>query len=153
MNIRTYRSKDCREIIKLFYETVHSVNCKDYTKEQLDAWAPENINLNLWDKSLSSNYALVFTDKDIIVGFGDLNSSGYFDRLYVHKNYQGKGIAAKIADSLETYAKNIGLKSITTQASITAKPFFKKRGYIIIKSQHVERKGQFLTNYIMEKVL
>lgn len=153
MGIRTYQSKDCRETIKLFYETIHSVNSKDYTKEQLDVWAPQNINLDLWDKFLSSNYALVFTHKDNIVGFGDVSFSGYFDRLYVHKNYQGKGIAAKIADSLEAYANSIGLKVITTQASITARSFFEKRGYKIIRGQQVKRKGQFLANYIMEKAL
>lgn len=153
MSIRIYQSKDCAEIIKLFYETIHSVNAKDYTKDQLDAWSPKNINLDLWNKSFSRNYTLVFIDKDDIVGFGDLASSGYFDKLYIHKAFQGKGIATKIADSLEAYANSIGLKIISTQASITARPFFEKRGYIIIKKQQVERKGQFLTNYVMEKAL
>ena len=34
-----YQSGDCRELAELFYNTVHGVNCRDYTKEQLDAWA------------------------------------------------------------------------------------------------------------------
>ena len=37
MNIRMYRSEDCKEIVELFYNTVHSVNSKDYNKAQLDA--------------------------------------------------------------------------------------------------------------------
>ena len=41
--------------------------------------------------------------------------------------------------------------TITTYASITAKSFFEKRGYKVIKEQHVERKGVLLTNYLMEK--
>ena len=40
---------------------------------------------------------------------------------------------------------------ITVHASITAKPFFEKRGYKLIKKQEVERQGIFLTNFIMEK--
>lgn len=38
MDIRAYKSNDCGEIAKLFYETVHVVNAKDYTKEQRDVW-------------------------------------------------------------------------------------------------------------------
>ena len=39
MNTRMYRSEDCKEIIELFYNTVHSVNAKDYNEAQLDVWA------------------------------------------------------------------------------------------------------------------
>lgn len=41
--------------------------------------------------------------------------------------------------------------SITTHASITANPFFEKRGYQVAKEQQVERQGIFLTNYVMIK--
>ena len=36
MEIREYQSTDCKEIAELFYHTVHTVNAKDYTKDQLD---------------------------------------------------------------------------------------------------------------------
>lgn len=39
MIIRAYRPEDCGEMAELFYNTVHTVNAKDYTKEQLDVWA------------------------------------------------------------------------------------------------------------------
>ncbi|GEA31614.1 hypothetical protein CDIOL_25370 [Clostridium diolis] len=44
-------------------------------------------------------------------------------------------------------------KVITVEASITAKPFFEKRGYHIVRQQEVERKGQLLTNFVMKKLL
>lgn len=37
--IRKYEASDCAEIIKLFYNTVHRVNARDYTEEQLNVWA------------------------------------------------------------------------------------------------------------------
>ncbi len=40
--------------------------------------------------------------------------------------------------------------TIITHASVTAKPFFEKRGYRVVKEQFVERKSVFLKNYIME---
>lgn len=39
MDIRQYQQSDCKELTELFYNTVHTVNAKDYTKEQLDVWA------------------------------------------------------------------------------------------------------------------
>ena len=38
-----------------------------------------------------------------------------------------------------------------THASITAKPFFEKRGYKVVKEQKIERQGIFLTNFLMKK--
>ncbi|BAQ13007.1 acetyltransferase [Clostridium botulinum B2 128] len=153
MNIRIYQSEDCREIVELFYNTVHSINSRDYNSAQLDVWAPKEIDIVSWDKSLSQHYSVVAEENGVIIGFGDLDATGYFDRLYVHKDYQGIGVATTIANELERYAQENHISIVTTNASITAKPFFEKRGYEVIKEQFVERNGQFLKNFIMKKVL
>ncbi|MEG2182627.1 MAG: GNAT family N-acetyltransferase, partial [Oscillospiraceae bacterium] len=88
---------------------------------------------------------------NIIVGFGDMDNNGYFDRLYVHKDYQGKGIAAAIATELERLAEMQGILAFSTHASVTAKPFFEKRGYCVVRENKVIRNGVELTNFIMEK--
>lgn len=148
MIIRDYTSSDCKELTELFYNTVHTVNAKDYTKEQLDVWATGRVDLEKWDQSLQEHYSVVAIKDDIIVGFGDINKTGYLDRLYVHADYQGKGIAAAICNELE---QAVDMDKITTQASITARPFFEKRGYRMIREQQVVRDGISLTNYLMEK--
>ena len=147
MILRKYKSADCPKLAKLFYDTVHCVNCKDYTEEQIDAWATGNIDIALWDKSFSEHYTIVAEKDGIIIGFGDIASDGYLDRLYVHKNYQNIGTATAICDMLEKSVKSC---KITTHASITAKGFFEKRGYNVVKKQQVKRKQILLTNYIME---
>lgn len=147
MELRKYQSSDCREVTDLFFNTVHIINAKDYTKEQLDVWATGQADLEKWDQSLQGHYSVVAVENDVIVGFGDIDSTGYLDRLYVHANYQGRGIATAICDQLEQAVPG----SITTHASITAKPFFEKRGYKVIKEQKVERQGIFLTNFVMAK--
>ena len=147
MVIREYQSSDCEVLAELFYNTVHMVNKKDYTKEQLDVWATGIIDLEKWNQSFEEHYSLVAIDDEMIVGFGDINKAGYLDRLYVHSDYQRKGIATAICNQLEQAVQG----SIVTHASITAKPFFEKRGYRVIKEQQVECQGIFLTNFIMEK--
>lgn len=79
-----------------------------------------------------------------------MDAAGYLDRLYVHKDYQKKGIASALCDRLE---EKCAAAYFTTHASITARPFFEKRGYRVMKEQQVVRKGVKLTNYVMKKSL
>jgi putative acetyltransferase len=150
--MRLYKPQDCKEIVKLFYDTVHTINSTDYKSAQLDVWAPEEIDADTWNKSLSSTHTVVVESNDFIVGFGNLDETGYLDRLFVHKDFQGQGVATIIADELEKYAQQHGIMVITAEASITAKPFFEKRGYQVVKQQSIERKGQTLNNFFIKKV-
>lgn len=148
MQFREYTPSDCAQLAELFYQTVHSVNAKDYTQEQLDAWATGEVDLQVRDASFRAHRTIVATENGEIIGFGDMDESGYLDRLYVHKDHQGQGIASAICDELECFAAE---KTITTHASITAKPFFQHRGYRVVRKQEVIRRGVALTNFVMEK--
>lgn len=147
MIIREYRPLDCEILAELFYNTVHTVNVKDYTKEQLDVWATVTIDLEKWNQSFMEHYTLVAVDNEVIIGFGDINKTGYLDRLYVHSDYQGQRVATAICEQLEQAVQG----NIVTHASITARPFFENRGYKVVKEQQVERQRIFLTNFVMEK--
>ena len=147
MKLRKYQQADCKELAELFYNTVHTINAKDYTKKQLDVWATGKVDLKHWNQSLQEHYSVIAVDDEVIIGFGDIDLTGCLDRLFVHADYQGKGIATAICNQLEQAVQG----NITTYASITARPFFEKRGYKVVKEQQVERNGIFLTNYIMVK--
>lgn len=150
MNLRRYTPQDCPQLATLFYNTVHTVNAGDYSQEQLNVWATGTVDSEKWNESFLAHYTIIAVEDDIIVGFGDMDETGYLDRLYVHKDYQRKGIATAICDELETV---VAAAKFITHASITARPFFEKRGYRVIKEQQVERQGIFLTNYVMETAL
>lgn len=132
--IRGYEEKDLNSIIKLFYDTVHFINIKDYTQEQVNVWAPENIDKNLWNKSLLKHYSIVFEDNGIIKGFCDCDNEGYIDRLYVHKDFQNQGIGKKLIENVEEYILKKGVYKLYSHVSITAIPFFEKRGYKVVKN-------------------
>ena len=57
MIIRKYTQLNLNEIIELFYNTVHSINAKDYTTQQLNAWADGNVNQSEWNISYKLYYA------------------------------------------------------------------------------------------------
>lgn len=136
---------------RLFYDTVHSVNRRDYTKEQADAWAPAcGPDPAQWNASFLEHIAVVaeVPAGTQIIGFGDISAGGYLDRLYVHKDFQHMGVASAICDVLEAAA---GGDAVTVHASITARGFFEKRGYQVTGKQQVQRRGILLTNYAMER--
>lgn len=147
MILREYEAGDCRETAELFYHTVHKVNTKDYTEEQLNAWAPKEMDLEKWNRLLQEHFSIVAMEDKAIVGFGDVDDAGCIDHLFVHKDYQRRGIASALCKKLEQKVQG----RMTTHASVTARPFFEKIGYRVIKEQQVERQGIFLTNYIMIK--
>ena len=102
-------------------------------------------------QKIINNYSVIAEKEDIIIGFGIADDTGYFDLLYVHKDYQRIGIATLVAKDIEDYLLDKGAQIILTDASITAKPFFEKRGYVVQKEQGVECRGQYLTNFKMIK--
>lgn len=148
MICREYRPEDCKKMAELFYETVHTVNAADYTEEQLDAWADGQVNLEKWNDSFLEHDTIVAEEDGVLIGFGDMDENGYLDRLYVHKDYQRRGIASEICARLEARAK---VRCFETHASVTARPFFEKQGYRAVYEQQVERKGIYLTNFVMKK--
>ena len=150
IHLRKYKTSDCERLAELFYHTIHRVNAKDYTEEQLDAWANGVVDLEKWDESFLMHHTIVAIKNDEIVGFGDIDDSGYLDRLFVHQDHQEEGIASMICDELEHSVREM---KVTTHSSITAKPFFEQRGYRVIREQVVIRNGVSLTNYVMEKLV
>ena len=150
VTLRPYRPEDCPALAHLFYETVHTVCAADYTPAQLEAWAPgSGPDLAAWDASFQAHTTLVAEIGGRLAGFGDLDpAAGYLDRLYVRREFQRRGVASALCDALEQASR---ARPLTTHASRTARPFFEKRGYRVLRPQQVERRGQQLENFVMEK--
>ena len=141
--LRPYRPSDGPVLARLFYQTVHTVCARDYAPAQLDAWADGRPDLAAWDASFRAHTTLVAEWDGMIAGFADLAGDGYLDRLYVHKDLQGRGIATALCDALP------GAR--LTHASLTARPFFERRGWQVEREQQVERHGVKLTNFVMAR--
>ena len=144
MKIREYADADFEAVARIFYDTIHAVNAKDYSREQLFAWANNVDSLKRRREDLLSQFTLIAETEGETVGFGSMDKSGCLDLLYVHKDFHRQGIATALCDELEK-----GFTVIKTYASVTAKPFFEKRGYKTIKEQEVERLGIKLKNFEM----
>ena len=147
MKLRRYESKDLPEIADLFRETILTVNYRDYSQEQVEVWAKRWQNLLRRDEWFLRLFTLVAEQDGKIIGYGNIDESGYLDHLYVHRNYQRQGVATALCEALEVHTDC----NVTVDASITAKPFFEQRGYKLLKENAVELEGIFLTNFTMVK--
>jgi len=135
MRVRTYEIGDTQQIVKLFYDTVHQVNIRDYTQAQVDAWAPADMDIEIWTKSLSSKFTFVAEEGEKIAGFGELEASGHIDRFYCHQDFQRQGVGRLILKQIESKAQDLGINKLFTEASITARPFFESQGFIAIENK------------------
>ncbi|MDL2273027.1 GNAT family N-acetyltransferase [Oscillospiraceae bacterium OttesenSCG-928-G22] len=153
ISLRTYTPVDLGEVLAILYAAVHALPDADYTPAERDAWAPSVRDATAFHRSLVQNYALVAEADGVLAGFGDIDDAGYLDRLFVRPDMQRRGIASLLADELEEHARTGGLDVVTARVSVSARPFFLGRGYRIRAKQFVERAGEQLTCFDMEKLL
>jgi GNAT superfamily N-acetyltransferase len=153
LQIRDFRPTDALEIMRLFHDTVHNVNSRDYTPEQAEAWAPALMDEPRWQERLRANFTYVAEANGQIVGFGELRRDGCIDALYVHYQHQSMGIASRLLSDMETRARALGARRLFTQASLTAYGFFQRRGFKLVRAQDAELRGVSFRNFLMERVL
>jgi putative acetyltransferase len=154
INIRRASLENIEELRELYFNTITSVNSKDYNKEQIEAWAStSNRTSSLREKIQEQNFYVAENKEGQIIGFASLENSGYIDMMYVHKDFQNKGVAKALLNVILEKAKSLHLTILETEASKTAKSFFAKHGFETILEQTVYINNVELTNYKMTRIL
>ncbi|KEO71888.1 GNAT family N-acetyltransferase [Anditalea andensis] len=152
-SIRVSNLNDLADIIKLFKETIAVVCKDDYSPEQLKVWTSSTENPDRWIDKIKSHYLLVAELDKELIGIASLDNRDYIDLLFVHKDYQRKGIANRLYSEIENEAIKRKITSLYADVSITAKLFFQKIGYEILKEQKNNKEGVEIINYKMKKQL
>lgn len=151
--IRIACISDIEEITQLFYDTIQYINSKDYPQDQIDDWASWHTDTEKWAGKLLQQYFIVAIFDNIVVGFSSLATDGYLDFMFVHKNYQNRGIAGKLLRVIEEKAIDQNNESVYSDVSITARPFFESHGYKVEKQQLKQSRIKSLINFRMIKNL
>ncbi len=151
MEIRDYKKADSTKIVRLFHETVHSVNRPDYSREQVEAWAPEIPDAAEWHQRMAVGKTFVAEQAGEVVGFAELEENGHLDMLYVRSDLVGRGVGQSLYQAAEDLARALELGLVFTEASITARTFFERQGFRVVREQTVRRRGVRLTNFVMKK--
>lgn len=153
MIIREFREQDAPILWALFYNTIRNINLRDYTEQQVKAWAPDEFDAQLWLKKMTAIQPFVVELDGVIVGYSDVQPSGLVDHFFCHHEYQGQGVGRALMTHVIKQAEAKGLDRIYSEVSITARPFYEHMGFTVVNEQQIEVRGATLTNYVMERHL
>lgn len=151
MKIRRYKPGEEIQLMEVFVSSVRENAANYYNREQLQAWAPNSIDREEWKNKMHRINPFVILDNDKILGYADLQSSGYIDHFFVRGGYSGRGIGKQLMNFLLQKAKEKDITELSSDVSLAAQPFFKKFGFKPIISKKVEVRGVELENALMKK--
>lgn len=152
-SIRDYRDEDAEEIAELFHGAVHSLLDQGYSAEQLEAWSPTPPDRAHWRARLAERRPFVACEDGRIVGFIELEDDGHIDCFYTHRDCQRRGVGRRLFDHLLAEARARGLRELYVEASAIARPFFERAGFVLEKTNRIERRGVVLENHSMRRAL
>ncbi|MDR9829790.1 GNAT family N-acetyltransferase [Vibrio sp. FNV 38] len=153
VQIRHYRCSDAPALYELFCHTIHSVNIKDYSLNQVNAWAPKDFDMRVWQQKMDSIKPFIAEIDNVIVGYADLQESGLIDHFFCHGDYQGQGVGRMLMNTIINSATDRSMALIYSNVSLTACPFYQHFGFKISKQQLIHVRGESLINFIMEKLI
>lgn len=150
ISIRNFEITDTEMLWSLFYNTVRSINIQDYSFAQVQAWASDSIDPTVWQSMLIKNEPFIALINGTIVGYADLQQNGLIDHFFVHHEYQKQGVGNALMQHIFYTAKERDLVSLHANVSKTARPFFERFEFVVIKEQTVELRNEIFTNYLMQ---
>lgn len=153
MKIREAKTNDARQIGNLYFDTVRTINAKDYNENQIKVWSESGLEYKKWERIIADQYFIVAEEDEVISGFATLTKDGYLDFMYVHKNFQRKGVAKMLLEEIERKAEEQKNPEIYSHVSKTAKGFFEKHGFYFDGKLVDEFKGETFINNLMKKKL
>lgn len=152
--LRALTEADIPEIQELFRNTVLNVNIRDYTEEEVNDWASCMKDENVVKELLDANCFIAAIDGNSkIIGFSSMNEEGYMHSMFVHKDWQGRGVATQLLSEVENKAREYGVSVITSDVSLTARTFFERNGYEVIRIQRQRANRLEMANFLMKKAL
>lgn len=152
--IREAQKCDAPELRELYRNTVLTVNKRDYSQAEVEDWASCGDDLAKWEAMIENHYFVVAVNWQFgITGFSSVTPQGYLHSMFIHKDYQSRGIATVLLGEIERYAMEHHITRLTSEVSLTARGFFEKQGYVVEKEQKRRANQLLLTNFWMTKDL
>jgi len=150
MRIRLVRDADYPEITRLRRQTIRTVNSNDYSEDIIQDWTTQ-ANTQTFRNNAHKHKRWVAIEKNKIIGFCDHNFACELSRVYVHKDHLRKGVGSRMLAVAEKSLRKLGCKEVRIESTITAKKFYEKNGYKVLKKTFYKTKNMRSTVYKMSK--
>jgi putative acetyltransferase len=150
VTVRKYEADDAARTRVVFHAAVRRTALAHYTPEQVQIWAPDEVDLDRWRRRRGAAWTVVAVCADELVGFADLTDGGEMDMLYVHPDYGRRGIASALVASVVGEAGRRSLRRVDVRASRVLQPLLERVGFVVDEDRPVNRVGnQVLPNAAM----
>ena len=153
MNLRQITIKDQLELKKVYFDSIQSLDENIYSQEQKRAWSSQAWNNPNFEKSITKGKGWLLSEKGIIVAFATRYPKNKIALFYCKGDFQRKGWGSKLLHKLEDEAKEEGLDSLYTEASLISYELFLKNEWEIIRKEKVTINKIFFERYKMSKII
>jgi putative acetyltransferase len=128
-SVRRARREDDAAIGRMHVASIRELCRAHYRLEEIEAWsAPRGIDFYV--AAIEAKEFYVAEEGGEIIGFGTLNpAGGEVEAVYVHPAATRRGVGRKLLSTLETRARERGLKSLHLCASLNAVEFYAQAGF------------------------
>ncbi|KWS96045.1 GNAT family N-acetyltransferase [Pseudomonas syringae] len=151
MLIRHFCEGDEAALFQVFSSAIREVASRDYTPVQIEAWAPKDPDWTAWNIRIRDINPFVAVLDDHIVGYADVQASGYIDHFFVSGFHARQGIGQQLMDRVVQEATDLKYIELTSHVSKTAESFFIRNGFEIVARRHSVSRGVELPNVLMRR--
>ncbi|MFK8186474.1 MAG: GNAT family N-acetyltransferase [Phormidesmis sp.] len=149
--IRKYISGEEEALWAIYFGAVRNVCIRDYTDEQVKAWAPDEVDMDSWREKIRQLNPYVAVLEGEIVGYADLQHDGCIDHFFIDCQYQRRGVGNDLMVEIIANAQSKGISKLYSHVSKTAKDFYLAQGFKVFRDNTVTVRGVDFTNFIMER--
>jgi putative acetyltransferase len=152
MIVRAYQPEDANALAQIFFDAVRIGAAGHYSTDQLVAWAPLRPSAQVWAARLEGLTTWV-AEAGRPLGFMSMRDDGYLDLAFVAPDQRGKGVGQSLHAAVLAEARARALPRLTVEASLVAHSFFIRLGWQDIARQTIERHGQQIENFRMQRFI
>lgn len=142
LTIRLATPADIPALSDLIQRTVRLSNAADYPADVVELicanYLPDKVAHRLGERDI-----FVCLEGDCIVGTIGLGGDR-LRSLFVERGLQGRGVGARLVAHLEAHARKAGLDELQLSSSITARGFYERLGYRLIRFDERQDGSTFL---------
>lgn len=122
ISINKFEKEMAVDLWQVYFTAIRLICVKDYSDEQVNAWAPDNFDMKTFKERQEILNPFVAKLGSKVVGYADLQSNGLIDHFYVHGEYQSIGVGDALMNAI--LEKGHSMTKLYSHVSMTAKPFF-----------------------------
>lgn len=153
VSIRRYRPGEEAALFEVYYSAIHVVASRDYTAQQVEAWAPRDLDSALWERRIRGINPFVAEMGGELVAYADVQANGYIDHFFVSGAHPRRGLGSMLMNRILSEARSHGLMALTSNVSRTAQGFFEKFGFSVIEQRRPVLRGVVVPNALMRREL